>query len=93
MCYESMENHREKLVGKTFKITDFYMEGKVIFLEDKEGRGYTIDCTGNEHAVLHIGYTDKESLEILSDKFNALLEVLDISEEDIDKVLGEAHQD
>lgn len=69
------------------KITDIEKKGRVIYCEDKEGRMYAVDFTGQRGAVVNAFNTDKENLEILSIKFDALMQKLNIKDEEIQEFL------
>ena len=81
--YKPLDEVKSDLIG--LKITDVE-DRTVIHLEDAEGRGYTIDLTG-DIPVVHAHATLKERLELLEDFFSALLEKLNISEEELLELL------
>lgn len=67
------------------KIVDIEQNARVIYLEDEQGRGFTIDLTGKQ-AVVHKALTDKERLEVISDLLYRLIEKFNI---DIDALLSD----
>lgn len=81
MIGKKIDNVRNEIIG--LKVIDVESEGRVIHLEDEEGRYYSIDFTGKDGAIVYKGTTDKEDLENLQVVFNLLLEKLDIDESDL----------
>lgn len=53
MGYKKIDDAREEVLG--LKIIDYLEGGEVLFLEDDEGRNYSIDFTGKDGAVIQ-GY-------------------------------------
>jgi len=79
--YKPIDEVRKELIG--LKIVDIEPKGAVIHLQDKEGRRYTIDNTGENGAVVHAYATESERLNELEQMFEALLEKLGIEENDL----------
>lgn len=75
---QRIDDIRNELIG--LKIIDIEPEGRAIHLEDKDGRGYSIDFTGKDGAVVHKGNTKEELIENKMMLFDLLLERLDIDE-------------
>lgn len=72
---------RDELIG--LKIIDIEEKGNVIYLENEEGRVYSVDFTGDDGALVLKHPTDKEKFEDLEIMFNLLLEKLGIYEGDL----------
>lgn len=79
--YKPIDEARDDFIGLT--ITDIEPKGRVVYLEDSEGRSYVIDNTGEDGAVCHKGYTESESLEMFRTTFELLLEHLDVDEDEL----------
>lgn len=77
--YKPVDEVRDRLIG--LKIVDIELKGRVIHLEDEEGRTYVIDNTGEGGAVAHAFPTAKEDLRVLERLFQLLLQKLGIDED------------
>ena len=78
---KKIDEVRKDIIG--LEVTDVEEKGRAIHLKDREGRSYTIDFTGKDGAIVHAHSTDSEELEFIRMKFDALLEKLNIEEEDL----------
>lgn len=70
------------------KVIDIESNGRVIYLEDEEGRTFSLDTTGNDGVVVTADLIDKEKIEHLELMVEALLETLGVKEEDVFKKLS-----
>lgn len=77
----SIDEVRDSLIG--LKVIDIEPKGRVIYLEDEDGRVWSIDFTGEDGAVVLKHYTEEERLENLETEFGLLLEKLNIDESDL----------
>lgn len=82
--YKNIEDVRKDVIG--LKIVDFEQGGKAIYLEDDEGRAYTMDTSSNEGVFVHKGNTPEEMAEDRDILFDLLLEKLDIDIADLWKL-------
>lgn len=82
--FKEIDEVREELIG--LKITDIEEKGKVIYLEDAEGRPYTLDTTGTNGVLVHAGLTDKEKIEHLETLINGIIDALDIEEKVLEEI-------
>jgi hypothetical protein len=73
--------HREKILGLTFKVTDF-IEGDVVFLKDSEGNTYNLSVKEGKLQIL-MDETADERIGYLEDMVVTLLEQLNMKEEDM----------
>jgi len=76
---------RDFIIGT--EITDIEEEGRVIYVKDKTGRSYCLDTTSSEGVFAHANSTTDEELVNMKELFNALLEKLDIDEEELYKLI------
>lgn len=81
MGCRKIDDVREEVLG--LKIIDYLEGGSVLFLEDEEGRNYSIDFTGESGAIVHKGTTEKEDQYNKNILFDLLLRKLNIDEEDL----------
>lgn len=79
--FKPIDEVRNDVIG--LKVIDVEPKGRVLHLEDSEGRIYSIDFTGENGAVVHAHSTNSEELEMIIYKFNLLLEKLGIDEEEL----------
>lgn len=79
--FKKIDDVRNDIIGS--KIIDIEEKGRVIYCEDKEGRIYAIDFTGTDGAMVIAYNTDKEELESLGIKLNALMQKLNINNEEL----------
>jgi len=83
--YLNLDDVRDELIGKKFKIADIEAKGKAIYLEDQDGRLYIIDTTFKDEVKIIALDTDGEKLEKLEMKFDTLLRKLNIDEDELEK--------
>ncbi|MBP1925854.1 hypothetical protein J2Z76_001715 [Sedimentibacter acidaminivorans] len=82
--FVSLNGARNKLIGKKFELIDIEESGKVLYLQDNEGRIYAIDSTGEGGARVCIQKTDSEELEELQMKFNTLVKMLNVDYDELE---------
>lgn len=75
---------RDNLIG--LKVIDIEPKGRVIYLEDEDGRVYSIDYTDGNSGVVLRHQTNEERLECLETEFQLLLKKLNIDESDLWKL-------
>ncbi len=81
MCnFIDVEEVRDEILG--LRVVDFIGENNIIFLENEEGRIYTIEAT-QEGMVVNKGSTTEEEFEMLKVSFNLLLQKLDVDEDEL----------
>ncbi|MTI49439.1 MAG: hypothetical protein FH761_16525 [Firmicutes bacterium] len=87
-----MDEVREKIIGLKFSLIDFEQNGKIIHLEDQEGRPYTIDSTGQE-TVISAGVTESEKVQCLEDLLGSVIEKLELDESELIKLMSNKYMD
>ena len=83
---KKIDEVREELIG--LKVVDIEEKGRVIYLENGEGRVYSVDFTGDDGAFVLKHPTGKERFEDLETTFSLLLQKLDIDEEELWELYG-----
>jgi hypothetical protein len=78
--HKPIDEVRDILIG--CKVIDIEEGGKAIYLENDNKEGFCIDTTGEE-IVASAFSTDQERIELMEEILSALLEKLNISEEDL----------
>jgi len=84
-AFKPIDEVGNDLIG--LKITDIEEKGRAIYLEDSEGRTYTIDTTGKDGVIVHADATDKERIELLEQVVDALMQILDVTEDKIFEII------
>jgi hypothetical protein len=72
---------RDRLIG--LKVIDIEPKGRAIYLEDEDGRVYSIDYTEGNRGTVLIHQTNEEKLECLETEFHLLLKKLNIDRSDL----------
>jgi hypothetical protein len=82
--HKPIQEVQEYLIG--CKVTEIDEEGRFIRLENEKGEAFYIDNTGKKPVASALS-TNRERLGLLEDFFSALLDKLDISEEELLDIL------
>jgi hypothetical protein len=87
--FRDIEEKSNDIIGSTITGLDIIEGGKVCIFLTKDGRDYTLDCTGNR-AVVHAHSTLEEKVSHLEEMLSALMTATGVSDQDLMKIIEDA---